>query len=150
MAIQGWYYLHTNGDLIYKADHDGVVADIRESDFARGLWPRDPTDREGAWNTLVEALAGGARKERVIELAGKWGCDDKDAPHYAGRVFCTLTRDGASWVATRYDFGNLQDSPAGFGDTCLEAMAALAKDLGYQPAKMWGASFKSLLSPLPA
>jgi hypothetical protein len=146
MNIKGWYYLHENGDLIYKRDYEGIAADIRESDLARGLWPCDPSDREGAWNILVESLAAGARKDRVMELASKWGCDDNDAPHYAERVKATLTRDGNAWCSTRYDFANLQESPAGFGDTCLEAMAALAKDLGYQPAKMWGTSFKQLLA----
>lgn len=42
MSIEGWYYLHSNGALIYKPDHDGTVADIRDSNFARGLWPMDP------------------------------------------------------------------------------------------------------------
>ena len=34
---QGWYYLHTNGDLIYKRELGGTAADIRESDFAKQL-----------------------------------------------------------------------------------------------------------------
>ena len=68
MSISGWYYLHTNGELIYKRDLDGTAADIRESDFARALWPMDPTDRESAWTILVEALALGANEERIAEL----------------------------------------------------------------------------------
>ena len=145
MAIAGWYYLHENGDLIFKVDHDGVAADIRESTFARGLWPVDPSDREGAWTILVEALASGARRERVLELAKKWACNDTDAHEYAARVGATLQRDGAAWHAMAPGHVNLQESPNGFGDTCLEALAALAKELGYRPSKMWGASFKDLL-----
>lgn len=148
MSIEGYYYLHTNGDLIYKPDHDGVVADIRESPFAVGLWPCDPSDREGAWSILVEALASGANKTRINELAATWGCNDADATNYASRVKSTLTRDGSAWMATRYDFINLQESPSGFGDTALEAFAELAKDLGYKPATMWGDSFKRMLNPL--
>jgi hypothetical protein len=49
MALQGWYYLHTNGSLIYKRELGGTAADIRESDFARAMWPLDPADRAGAW-----------------------------------------------------------------------------------------------------
>ena len=148
MSIAGWYYLHENGDLIYKSDYEGVAADIRDSSFAVGLWPCDPRDREGAWSILVEALASGANKERIEQLAEKWGCNDKDAPNYASRVKCTLTKDGSAWLATRYDFINLQESPSGFGDTALEAFAELAKDLGYKPATMWADSFKRLLNPL--
>ncbi len=58
--MDGWYYLHTNGELIYKRDLDGTAADIRESTFARALWPMEPSDREGAWRILIEGLAAGA------------------------------------------------------------------------------------------
>jgi len=146
MALDGWYYLHTNGDLIFKRDFGETAADIRESPFARGLWPVNVGDREGAWNILVEALAGGARPDRITELAAKWGCNDTDAQVYAERVGCQLQRDGSAWHASRKDFIDLQASPNGFGATALEAMAALAKELGYQPAKMWGQSFKQLLA----
>jgi hypothetical protein len=52
MSIQGWYYLHTNGSLIYKRDFDGTVADFRDSDFVRAFWPLDPSDREGPWPSI--------------------------------------------------------------------------------------------------
>ena len=67
MALEGWYYMHKNGDLIYKRDMGGTAADIRESDFAKMLWPFDPTDRAGAWRILVESMACGVNKDRVIE-----------------------------------------------------------------------------------
>ncbi len=145
MSLQGWYYLHTNGELIYKRDLDGTAADIRESDFARALWPLDPTDRLGAWAIVVEALAAGANRDRVNELAVKWGCNDSDAAKAASVWGARLFMDGDQWCATRSDFQDLATSPAGFGKTALEALAALAKELGYRPSKMWGASFGDLL-----
>lgn len=36
--IEGWYYLHTNGQLIYKQELGETAADIRESSFAVMLW----------------------------------------------------------------------------------------------------------------
>lgn len=144
MSIQGWYYLHENGELIYKPRPEAAM-DIRDSDLARALWPVDPADRLGAWTILVEAVAAGANAGRVRELAAKWGCDDADAAEYAKRIGCALSRDGNQWCATRADFVNLQESPAGFGDTALEAMAELCRSLGYRPAKMWGQSFADLL-----
>ena len=143
--MEGWYYLHTNGELIYKRELGGTAADIRESNFARGLWPLDPTDRAGAWNICIESLSAGANKDRVLQLAAKWGCDNEDAEHYAEYVGCLLSVDGNQQCATRKDFVCLAESPAGFGDTCLEAMADLCKTLGYKPSKMWGATFKDLL-----
>lgn len=143
--IAAWYYLHVNGELICKPNGNGVVADIRDSDLARGLWACEPTDRAGAWSMLVEALAAGARPARIRELAEKWSCNDKDAAIYAQVVGCVLQRDGDAWMAGRLDFENVQESPVGFGNTCLEAMAELAKKLGYVPSKMWGATFRDLL-----
>ena len=144
MSIQGWYYLHTNGDLIYKRDLDGVVSDIRESDFARSMWPFDPTDREGAWRILVEASALGANPERIKTLAQKWGCDDTDALQYADRLNITLQMDGSAWCATPAWFLDLHQSPAGFGDTCLEALSALCNQLGFTGGKMWSSTFRDL------
>lgn len=146
MSIEGWYYLHVNGELIYKRELGGTAADIRESDFARGLWPCDPQNRQNAWTTLVEALAAGANKVRVMQLASHWHCDDEDAQEYAKRIGCRLYKDGSAWCATRMDFENLQASPSGFGVTGLEAMAELCKKLGYIPAKMWGMGFEGLLN----
>lgn len=146
MSIIGWYYLHENGDLIYKRELGGTAADIRESDLARSMWPMDPEDREGAWDIVIESSALGARPERVTELATKWHCDDTDADVYAERRGITLQMDGNQWCATGPGFINLQESPAGFGDTKLQAMAALCKDLGYKGGKMWNATFKSLLA----
>jgi hypothetical protein len=144
MSTSGYYYLHENGSLIYKSGDD-AAADIRDSDFARGLWPLDPTDRAGAWRIVVEAGAAGADPARIRELANLWNCDDADAGHYAEHVGARLEMDGNEWCATRSDFINLQESPAGFGDTCLDALIALARELGYRPSKMWGAKFADLL-----
>lgn len=145
MALIGWYYLHINGDLIYKRELGETAADIRESSFAKMLWPVDPEKREYAWRILIEALATGANKECIIELAHKWGCDDEDADVYADLVGCNIFIDGNQWCATDGSFTDLQQSPAGFGDTKLEAMAALAIELGYRPSKLWGATFHDLL-----
>lgn len=144
--ITGYYYLHESGDLLFKRMNDGLVEDLRESTFVRAFWPIDAENRETAWTILVEALAAGARHERVMELAGKWRCTDTDANEYSQRVGCTLARDGSQWHAYAAGFENIQESPSGFGPTCLEAMAALAKELKFTPAKLWGASFKDLLA----
>ena len=143
--ITGWYYLHENGELLYKRDLEGTVADIRESDFAIMLWPMDLSDRAGAWRILVEALACDTKQERIFELAEKWKCDDADAEIYAKHVNANLFLDGNAWCATRSDFISLQESPAGFGDTALEALAGLCKELGFEPSKMWGKTFDGLL-----
>lgn len=144
-TIVGFYYLHTNGSLIYRPGSDSA-ANIRESPFARAMWACIPDDRERAWQMLVEAKALDANAARIKELADKWHCDDVDAQVYAERVGCELYMDGDSWCATDRHFVNLQKSPAGFGNTCLEAMAALCKELGYIGGKTWSAHFSDLLN----
>jgi hypothetical protein len=146
MGIDGWYYLHINGTLIYKREVGGTAADIRESDFAKAMWPFDHADREGAWRILIESRAIGVSKERITELAKRWGCGDNDAAIYAERVGCNLFMDGDQWCATDRHWVNVQESPTGFGATALEAMAALCKELGYKGGKMWTATFSDLLN----
>jgi hypothetical protein len=144
MAIQGWYYLTKKGDLQHRSELGCTVADLRERNDVVGVWPFDPDNRKGVWLILVESLAGGAKKERVIDLADKWGCGNVDAAVFAGELCLNLSDDGNQKCATLHDFKNLQESPAGFGDTFLEAMAALCKDIGYKPSKMWGKGFEQL------
>jgi hypothetical protein len=144
MSIAGYYYLHTNGQLIFKPGTE-CAADIRESDFARMLWPCDPADRLGAWRILIESLSLGANEDRINELASKWACDDTDADEFASRAGIRLFMDGNAWCATATDFENLQESPAGFGMSKLQAMAELAKAMGFKAQKMWGTTFPEML-----
>lgn len=144
MSISGWFYLHQNSDLIYKADPD-AICDIRDSDFAVCSWPIDPADRKGAWELLIEAQALGADKQRIDELAEKWKCGDVDADTFARVVGVVLEKDGNEWCAHKQDFIDLQASPAGFGRSKLDAMADLAKGLGIRSGHMWRSSFSDLL-----
>ena len=146
MSIEGWYYLHENGDLIYKRELGDTVAELRESTFVKGIWAFDHIDRAQAWTILIESMAAGADIHRIKNLAQKWFCDDDDAKNYADYVDINIFMDGNSWCATKTDFTNLQESIAGFGDTALEAIAELCKNLGYKPSKMWGRSFKDLIN----
>lgn len=132
-------------DVRTLASKDRKPDELRDSDFVRAFWLFDVNDRSGAWQTCVEGLAAGANPTRVKELAAKWGCDANDAPMYAKHVGATIQMDGSAWFATRADFINLQESPAGFGDTPVETFAELAKELGYRPSKMWGNTFAGLL-----
>jgi hypothetical protein len=75
-----WYYLHTNGDLLHKR-----LEPDDDSNFVRRVWPLDTSDRGHAWILLIEAMALGARTERIRELATKWRCDAKDLPQFIRR-----------------------------------------------------------------
>lgn len=141
--IQGYYYLHTNKELIYKNDPDAIT-DIRESDFCHTAWGWDG-QRPTAWQILVESLALGANKERVEELSVKWNCTNEDAESYADYLGIKIYMDGNAFCATRSDFINLQESPCGFGDNYLEAISELAKELGYCGGKMWNATINDLV-----
>ena len=77
--MTGYYYLHTNGDLIYKP---AIVVESEpgyfDSDFVKKFWCFNSADRKGPWTIALESLAMGARIERVKELAGKWGLTLED------------------------------------------------------------------------
>lgn len=133
MSERGWYYLHTNGELLFKSAAAGRP-EVESGGFVRKVWPIDTSRRETAWLLCIEALALGARRERIDELAAKWGLTDEDAQRFiahatdkADQPVFKLFRDGSAWCATFADFTNLQESQAGFGAAALEALAELAK-----------------------
>jgi hypothetical protein len=77
--MKWYYYLHTNGDLIGKNPAYTSEADFTESDFVKTFWLIETDDRADAWRVVLEALARGARVDRVRELAEKWGLSKTDA-----------------------------------------------------------------------
>ncbi len=146
MNPQGYYYLHQNKDLIYKPWDEGRRLDLMDSDLVLAFWSVD-LSRLNAWDILIEALSLGAKKDRVFELANKWGCTDLDADIYADKSGVKFNMDGDSWCATRADFQNITESPCGFGHTKLEAMADLCKHLEFRPTKIgWHKTFRDLVS----
>lgn len=67
------YYLHTNGDLIYKPYRPDP------SDFTKKIWSFDPAQRAHAWQIILEALALGADIVRVRMLCNKWNLTYNDS-----------------------------------------------------------------------
>lgn len=90
---EGWYYLHSNGSLIYKRTWPGEDG----SDLVRHIWPCDPSNRLHAWTIVLEGLSLGADLDRVKELASKWGCTLQDFVEYLSRAPqpSPTLRDGA-------------------------------------------------------
>ena len=133
----GYMYLHTNGDLIYKPHAEAT--DLRESDFVRAFWRIDPRERLTAWDCVVGAtLLVGPDNKRVQELIATWGLTDKDAAHHEAACGVTVSMDGNMWCATGPGFTNLQESPAGFGESHLLAIVDLCRKGDYAPRKLWG------------
>lgn len=142
-TIAGWYYLHTNGDLIYKNNPDAIV-DIRDSDFCRAAWSWDGS-RQTAWSILVESRALGASAERIHELVDTWGCNQEDALHYI--EYLDLDK---SVVDNKYEVrcrNATLDQHKGVGYSWLEALSQLCINLGYVGGKLgWHASFEHLVT----
>lgn len=128
MGESGYYYLHTNGALIYKR-----FEPEDDSPFVRRVWAFDTRNRAHAWLIVIEAKAMGADPERIEELAIKWGLTDEDAQEFVKNAIhegveqFKLFLDGDTWCAAFHDFANIQESQCGFGGTALEAFAELAK-----------------------
>lgn len=64
-------------------------------------------------------------KEVITPFCPVCGLVLKNAPTFSGtsvRVF----RDGDQWCAVGHSFINLQESPAGFGDTRVAALLSLS------------------------
>ena len=114
-----FYYLHTNGNLIYKR----ICPEREPGGFVVKIWELDKTNRTTAWRILTEARAIGADQSRIDDLARKWRCDDVDGQIYCERQGWGWSLDGSSYCITSPDFVNLAEDVAGFGDTMLEALS---------------------------
>lgn len=121
------YYLHTNGELIYRAH---AQADDFDSNFVKAYWWIDIKNRADAWKVGINALAKGAKKERVFELKEKWNLTDDDAKIFAQRhkPELELYMDGNQWCV-RKKGESMPECFIGFGDTALEALAELSKQM---------------------
>jgi len=78
--MDGFYYLHTDGSLIFKPatviDYDPHYFD---SPFVKKVWHIDLKDRLNAWKIVLEALSMGCSIPRARELAGKWKLTFEDS-----------------------------------------------------------------------
>jgi len=70
----GFYYLHTNGEMIFKR-----FEPESDSPFVKKVWALDISNRMDAWKIALEGLFLGARTERIEELAKKWGLTFEDS-----------------------------------------------------------------------
>lgn len=79
ISNDGYYYLHTNGNLIFKP---AIVVDDPEyfdSPFVKKVWRVDVKDRLCSWKIVLEGLSMGCSIPRARELAGKWKLTFKDS-----------------------------------------------------------------------
>jgi hypothetical protein len=77
--MKWYYYLHTNGDLIGKNPVAYSAEDFGGSDFVKAFWLIDTENRADLWKVILEALAQGARIDRIKDLCEKWGATKIDA-----------------------------------------------------------------------
>lgn len=150
MATTGYYYLHTNGTLLFKHAYlDGAEQEFefRESPFAVMFWKVDAQRREDMWRVLIEALALGGEPQGITKLANMAGCNDHDAKVYAERIGVRVDSPGSAfkWGAITRRERTSGMNHTGFGGTALEAMADLCKNMGYRANKVWPVSFEQLV-----
>ena len=119
--MDGYYYLHTNGDLIHKSKH-ADTSDFEESDFVKQWWVIDLESRMDVYNMLIRASMLGVKKERVAKLIKHWNITDSDAENYVDGVGLVWKMDGNAFCVHSPNFTNLQENNAGFGDTLFEAI----------------------------
>lgn len=126
--LEGHFYLHINGNMIYKPLLSTSRADLDESTLVAHYWPFQEDSRVLAWLIATEALALGAREEEIHDLQEKWHLSDNDAAVFALHYGLNIFRDGDQFCATFMDFKNIQESQCGFGSTALEALSNLYKE----------------------
>lgn len=129
MPVEGYYYLHTNGDVIYKKRlDDAQMADFHESPFVVHVWQFDPEERAVAYVIVAEASALGAKPERIEELIAHWNITDEDAQVFAERTHMVLKHDDDHWDCF-FEGAPLdgEDPQVGQGKRAIDAIIALCK-----------------------
>jgi len=80
VMMDGYYYLHTYGSLIWKS---AIVTqnapDYFDSPFVKKLWKVNLSNREDCWRVVLEALALNCPLPRIKQLANKWNLTYKDS-----------------------------------------------------------------------
>ena len=86
---QGFYYLHTNGELIFKR-----FKPDDDSPFVRAICPVDLRDRYCAWRIVLEGFFYGARVDRLVDLAEQWKLTFEDLIELLKRTPCENITEG--------------------------------------------------------
>jgi len=137
-----FYYLHENGDLIYKNPQFINEEDFIESPFVKTYWFLDTTRRETVWEFLIEAY-GYASKNRIYDLCSKWGIDDKDAIYYIKYL------NNISNKKFRYEFGESNmlefDNIILKGNSYLHMLNSICHSIKYKIEKPRINTFHNLL-----
>lgn len=129
---RGYFYLHTNRELIYKPDIDGrLKEDLDSSDLVTAYWPVASDDRESLWTCLVEAAARGANPEKIEFMVKTHGMDSADAVMYAERIGFKLAGSDVRklWAAFSSNFVDQRHSGIGLGETAFDAIVELCRSL---------------------
>lgn len=74
LGFDGYYYLHTNGEMIWKK-----FEPERDSPFVVQVWPVDLTSRANGWTIVLEGIALGANVDAIKFLMKKWSCTLEDS-----------------------------------------------------------------------
>lgn len=122
----GYYYLHTNGTLIYKPYIDDMqVNDFTESPFCKKYWTMYDNSRMTVWNILIDAAVNGASIQHILDKAEKFKCDNDDALIYADKSDISLSvhkYDLDVWTAEKH-------GKTGAGLTAIESIIDLKRAL---------------------
>ena len=125
MSENWFYYLHTNGELIGKR-----FRPESDSPFVRRVWSLDLADRGAGFILLIEAAALGARMNRVLELAKKWGMDGDDGFEFcdrAGFVCTKIETEAGEGIEVRHKEDD-EARTSGVGSTPLLALVSYVRD----------------------
>lgn len=126
----GFFYLHTNGELIYKPEATiSRRQDLEESDFVVQYWPVASNHRTSLWTCLIEAAARGANQSCIDHMKKTHDITNEDAAGFARALDFKLVGNGRFFVAFNYNFIDQKHSAIGFGETAFDAIIDFQKRL---------------------
>lgn len=128
----GFFYLHTEGALIFKSSMSHSERDLIESPFVRCYWPFNPGKRADCWHVIIEATVAGVNPDRIRVLAELWRCDEIDVDNFAEYLGMKIVDELGYWKVTA---PKTFLKRSGEGGSKILAMVALCRNLGWKCSK---------------
>lgn len=128
--ILGYYYLHVNGNLIWKRYiDDKQEEEIYNSDLVKKFWTIRENERESLWAVAIEAYCWGneVTAPQVEEFSIKHNLSNLDGEFFAERAGMYVAQSSDS-VYTVGFIGDIGATPQiGTGKNALKAFIDLAR-----------------------